>query len=287
MYHKKIFFLLRNATEIIVHFHFDFSSQTALKNSRIAGLLADFLPYLEEKSFVKNRTLISLVFLSIALMSTSLSAQSKLTYNFKKGTVVDILLGNTKPESVDKQQLYFKEIFPVAQKLGYNNAPALGIPESPIMGNYHPQFMAFGLWKSFQARTQAMETIEEKIPDIYQRRKDIWSTFNMTSYELDQDINLELSEDKTYVVTACWLENSNQVKEFKNNFSKEVSNQNGKVILELMNGRSPVGYYYNPDYFTITEWDNSSEFQNFVQSSKGKTFKGIKNINQFKVKSLQ
>ena len=52
---------LRNATEIIVHFHFDFSSQTALKNSRIAGLLADFLPYLEEKSFVKNRTLISLV----------------------------------------------------------------------------------------------------------------------------------------------------------------------------------------------------------------------------------
>ena len=56
--------ILRNATKIIVHFHFDFSSQTALKNSRIAGLLADFLPYLEEKSFVKNRTLISLVFLN-------------------------------------------------------------------------------------------------------------------------------------------------------------------------------------------------------------------------------
>ena len=223
----------------------------------------------------------------VLLMSTTLTAQSKLTYNFKKGTVLDILLGNTKPESKDKQQLYFKEIFPVAKELGYNSAPALGIPESPTMGNYHPQFLAFGLWESFKARNYAMETIEQKVPDIYQRRKEIWSTFNMTSYELDQDINMELSENKTYVVTAYWLENSNQIEEFKNNFSKTVSSQNGKVILELMGGRSPVGYYYNPDYFTITEWDNSSEFQNFAKSSKGKAFKGIKNINQFKVKSLQ
>ena len=227
----------------------------------------------------------TLVLLMLAFLGSKTLAQSPYKLSFQKNKVLDVLLGTTKPESHDKQQLYFDDVFPVAQEAGFSGIQAIGIPESPTLGNYHPQFLAFGQWASFKARKDGMEQVQEKIPDLYQRRKDIWSTFYMTVYELKEDIEIEFLVDKIYVFTAYWLNNAQQTETFIQGFSKEVSSQKGKIVLGLTQGKSPVEYYYSPDYVVITEWNTQADFEQFMHKSAQKTIKELKNVHQFKIQA--
>ena len=58
----------------------------------------------------------------------------------------------------------------------------------------------------------------------------------------------------------------------------------GKTVVELMDGKSPFGYYYQPDYLVITEWKDKATFDAFYQANIKMKQEGVKHVNQFLLK---
>ena len=128
---------------------------------------------------------ISLLTLFLTVNFASLNAQSKTkSYTLKKGHVFDVIFLNTKPDTKEKLQHYFKTAFPVAEKMGYHSLPGIAIKGSPTQGNYHPESMIFGYWDTLNGREKFLQDIQKTMPDFHEERRNIWSTFNLTYYEL-------------------------------------------------------------------------------------------------------
>ena len=51
--------------------------------------------------------------------------------------------------------------------------------------------------------------------------------------------------------------------------------------MELVNGKSPEGYVYNPDYMAIAQWETKEEFNAFQKENLKIDADFLKNINQF------
>ncbi|PWL37831.1 hypothetical protein DKG77_13760 [Flagellimonas aquimarina] len=209
--------------------------------------------------------------------------ENKKSFNLKKGQVLDIIFLNQNPNKDDLLQEYFKLVFPVAQKNGYNPQPGFGV-EKYTQGNYHPQSMVFGYWNSFDSRSKFLSEIKTSLPDFHKRRRDLWSTFALTYWELKKDLSFEINLNKYNVVTAYWANESSSFLKFKNNWNNKAKQHGAVIKVELVNGASPFGYYYNPDYLIINEWENEASFKKFYETNLKMDHYGVKHVNQFILK---
>ncbi|OJJ17739.1 hypothetical protein BKI52_28155 [marine bacterium AO1-C] len=220
----------------------------------------------------------------IVAFSLNTFAQSKtLKYNLKKGQAFDILLLRLKPNTKEKIQKYFKTYFPIAKKYGYHSLKGFPVKESPMQGNYQPQSMIFGYWDSLDQREKFLEYIDENKPEFHQDRRDIWTRFDVTYYEMQQDVSFEVNKEKYNVVTAYWQKKKAGFKQFKKNWQEKVRQAGGTVVVTLTNGASPFGYYYNPDYLCITEWESKAAFEKFYQKNLQMDHSAVQQVNQFKI----
>lgn len=232
-------------------------------------------------NFLKSLCLIFL----FGASSLNLSAQPKAkNITLKKGQILDILMLNNHPEGATVQKEYFKVVFPYATQNGYQPLPGLAIIETPTQGNYYPEVMVFATWKNLANRKKAMEEIEANVPDFHERRRTIWSSFNMTYYKVKEDKTLNIAPDKFYVTTAYWRKDAKAFKKFKKDWEKTAVQFGGQVKLALTGGTSPFGYYYNPDYLVLTEWKNKAAFDAFYKENLMLDHDSIKHVNQFIVK---
>ena len=71
---------------------------------------------------------------------------------------------------------------------------------------------------------------------------------------------------------------------FKKEWLKEAKNNGGKVLLELNDAMSSIGYMYKPDYMVLTEWNDRDAFDTFAKVTNEMGEKGIQNVNQFIIK---
>ncbi|AXT61505.1 hypothetical protein D1816_14465 [Aquimarina sp. AD10] len=219
--------------------------------------------------------------LLVCLSNFSLNAQSKKqSYSFKKGEILDILLLTTKPEGGALFDRYKKTAFPVASKRSYKPQPGFIIKES-TQSSFHPQNFLFGKWDNLESREKFLAEIETEVPDFHKQRRDIWSIFNMTYYEMTKDISFEIDRNKYNVVTSYWKKDANAFNTFKKEWIQKSKNKGGKNILALTKGISPLGYYYNPDYMVITQWKNKAAFDAFYKENLKMNHKGVKDVNQF------
>lgn len=216
----------------------------------------------------------------ILCIATMAAQETKKSFNFKKGQVLDIIFLNQKPDKDNLLQEYFKLVFPVAQKNGYNPQSGVSI-EKYTQGNYHPQSMVFGYWNTFDSRSEFLSEIRNTVPDFHKRRSDLWSTFALTYWELQNDLSFEINSDKYNVVTAYWRKDGESLVKFKSAWSQKVKQLGGNITVELTNGASPFGYYYNPDYLVITEWENEAAFKTFYKANLNMDHKAVKHVNQF------
>ncbi len=208
------------------------------------------------------------------------SAQSKIkSYTFKKGEVLDILLLSQKPKADSLFKNYVKTAFPLAIKMSYKGLPGFKV-ENYTQGNLQPQSLILGKWNSKEKREKFITDIENVVPDFQQQRRDIWSLFNLTYYEMPE-ITFEINKDKYNVVTAYWQKEGKSFTQFKKKWLQKSSNKGGKTILELTNGKSPLGYYYQPDYFVITQWENKTDFEAFHKENLIMNHEGVLHMNQF------
>ncbi|WP_108803288.1 hypothetical protein [Aquimarina sp. Aq107] len=223
----------------------------------------------------------SLILTASCLFTLSLFAQSDIkSYNFKKGEILDILLLTTKPGTKKDFEKYKKTIFPVGIEKTYKPLPGFGISET-TQGNIQPSNFIFGKWKDLKNREEFIAQIEGIVPDFHVQRRNIWSLFNLTYYEMPQDISFKIDKNKYNVATSYWKKETTSFKKFKELWLQKSSANGGKKIIELTNGKSVVGYYHNPDLLVITQWESKAAFDSFYKENLKMNHKGILHVNQF------
>ncbi|WP_298313786.1 hypothetical protein [uncultured Aquimarina sp.] len=221
-----------------------------------------------------------LVFLT-CLLTTSLVAQSDVkSFDFKKGEVLDILLLTNKPDIEKDFERYKKTAFPVASKRTYRPQPGFNIKET-TQGNIQPTTFIFGKWNDLKNREQFISEIEDIVPDFHVQRRNMWSIFNLTYYEMPRDISFKIDRSKYIVATSYWKKDTESFKKFTELWSQKSAAKGGKKILQLTNGKSPLGYYHNPDLLVITQWESKQEFDAFYKENLKMDHKGVLHVNQF------
>ncbi|MBO6504889.1 MAG: hypothetical protein JJ850_05810 [Kordiimonadaceae bacterium] len=215
---------------------------------------------------------------------THVAAQDTKTFTFNKGQVLDVLYLIRRPDTGAALQEYFKTVGPVAQKLNYTPHGAVRVAGKPPQGNFAPDVVVFGTWPGdFEDRDRVYQQLLAEHPDLQSRRMDIWSSFNMTQYEVSKDITLSMDKAKHYVLTAYWLEDASDLSAFQKRFMETLSATSGTSKMLLTAGRSPFGYAFTPDLMVISEWDNVLDAARFTDASKELNAHGVAHVNQFPV----
>ena len=219
--------------------------------------------------------------LVIFIGNTSLFAQANIkSVNLKKGQILDILMLTTKPETEKAFEKYRKTAFPVAFKRSYKPLPGFRIIET-TQGNIQPTSFIFGQWSDLNNREKFISEIETVVPDFHEQRRTIWSIFNLVYYEMPEDLSFSMDKNKYNVVTAYWKKDNSSFDAFtKQWFQKSVAT-GGKTVLKLTNGKSPAGYYYNPDLLVVTEWESKKEFESFMKDKGIHKNESVLHVNQF------
>lgn len=219
---------------------------------------------------------------ALTFASTVVRAEpQEVVHSFKKGQAIDFLFLDQKPETRELLKEYFATVFPIALEAGYQPLPGFGISQSPTQGNYHPNHLALAAWKDTASRQAAMQAIEAQVPGFHQWRRDIWSSFNMTVYEMQNDVSFTVSSEKTYMLTAYWQEDDAAFGSFKQSWLKKAKQAGGHVLVELENGMSPFGYHYNPDYMVIVEWATPEASEKFHRQNLAMDHGSVQHVNQF------
>ncbi|WP_299894337.1 hypothetical protein [uncultured Aquimarina sp.] len=225
----------------------------------------------------KNRILFLITF----LLTTSLFAQPDIkSFSFKKGEILDILLLTTKPDTKQNFERYKETIFPVGIKKTFQPLPGFKISKT-IQGNIQPTSFILGKWKDLKNREEFLSEIEGIVPDFHKQRRDLWSVFNLTYYEIPKDISFKIDKNKYTVATSYWKKDDIRFEKFINLWQQKTTSKGGTKILELTNGKSPLGYYHNPDLLVITQWNSKEEFDAFYKENLKMDHNGVLHVNQF------
>ncbi|MEM9078479.1 MAG: hypothetical protein AAGC43_15660 [Bacteroidota bacterium] len=232
-----------------------------------------------------NTNRVNSLFLFIFIFSFFCYGQDNLvTIDLKKGEAFDILFLTTREGTQDLFKEYRKTAFPVATEMGFSPIPGFKIRET-VQGNYEPQSLILAKWTNLSLREKFLAEIEGRVPNFHEMRKKIWSLFNLTYYEIQQEQTIQLDREKVIVATAYWKKENMQddFANFLTQLKKVIKKTNGTLKIELVNGRSPKGYVYNPDYMVITQWETKKEFDAFQKKSLKMGFDFLKKVNQFRL----
>ena len=217
------------------------------------------------------------LFLS-GFVANAQATSKKLTV--KKGEVLDILLFAGNPNFQENFKKYRETAFVFATKTGYQPQPLFKVIET-TQGGYQPSTFVFGKWPSVAARKKFLAEIVANVPDFHDQRRTLWSSFYLAYYEMAQDFSFEFDTEKIYVATAYWKDGDTKFNIFKNEWIERVKKKGGKVLIELKDAQSSVGYMYKPDYVVLTEWNDRESFNTFLIENKKMESEPIQNVNQF------
>jgi heme-degrading monooxygenase HmoA len=246
---------------------------------------------------IKNTLLASLMLTVIGIGSVNSNPQSKgpgdpdaepksKTIKINRGQVLDFLNAIRNPGTDDAMNEYFGKVFPPAQQYGFKLDATFVTVAPPTQGNYHAQFFGVSSWTSKESR--AKWDNHKMDYDFKQARREIWSVFNLVYYKnLKDDIEFTVSDDKLYVITSYWIDDMKAFKKASNKTTHSLVAAGGKKILSIGKGESPIGYQYEPDVITITEWETHEAFDQYLVNNNISTKEnGVKNVQQLKTQAL-
>ena len=225
-------------------------------------------------------TILVVAFFSFSLFYCKAQSKQPISYSFKKGEVMDIMLITTVPNSAIKYEKYKKTVFPIALKYSYQPLPGFNIRKLTL-GTHLPTSLIFAKWKNKEKREGFLDNITKKTPDFHKQRRALFPYFDLTYYEMPHDINFTINREKYNVVTSFWKQDSKVFIKFSNQWEKQIKEAGGKIIVQLGNGTSPIGYHYNPDMLYLIEWDNKKAFDVFEKQHSLTSYETLKNVHQF------
>ena len=224
---------------------------------------------------LNNGLKVLLVFSCLAFSSVGEAKTSNLT--LKKNHVADFLFLTDREDGKPHKKQYFADIAPPAIEMGYQNTTAFLIKRHPISGHYFPRVLAVASWPGdWQQRQALFAQLLEKRPDIQSRRFDIWSTFNMVNYEIEEDIDIEFDPNKIYVFGAYWKKNDDTFDGIKNEMLSNIKQAGGKVNFKVGAAHTLFGYVDAPDFSIITEWETQDAFDQYYEQAGLKQQQAVK-----------
>ncbi|GAB5410431.1 MAG: hypothetical protein BalsKO_27960 [Balneolaceae bacterium] len=225
---------------------------------------------------------LSALILSILIISVVKAQDNIIQLEYKKGEVLDIILASTQYDSGDEYNKYRKTAFPIAFEYSFELMPVFDIEEL-IVGTSFPTTFIFGKWESVKKREGFLDDITTRLPDFHEQRRNLFSYFGLTYYEVVEDLTFFINEEKHIIANAFWEEERLDYTAFFEDWKKNVEEAGGRIIVELTNGTSPTGYFYNPDSFILVEWQSKDEFENFSKNTPLSEYDILKNIHQFRI----
>lgn len=217
-------------------------------------------------------------------LSFSLQGQpAKKVFSLEKGQVLDIILLSQKADSDSLLKVYFATAFPIAEEMGYQRMGGMGIVDDPMQGNYHPSVMALGSWKDKASRAAALQKLEAGVDGFHEMRRAIWSNFDLTYWEMPEAVTFAVDRQRYNVVTAYWKNETTGFDHFLEKWEQQASEAQGELIIALQNGESPFGYYFKPDYLSITSWKDEEEFRKFYAINNSMDQHSVAHVNQFRI----
>lgn len=151
------------------------------------------------------------------------------------------------------------------------------------MGNHLPNSLIFGKWGSLEKREGFLANIAKRVPDFHEQRRDNFTYFGLNYYVMPKDLEFSVDTDKYNVVTSLWQHDNSGFKQFVDQWEKQVSASGGKVIIQLKDGTSPTGYFYQPDMFYIVQWEDQAAFESFAKNHPLSSYDKLKNVHQFAI----
>lgn len=218
--------------------------------------------------------------------SCNVFTQNETSFELKKGQIFDVLplKFNEKADSLKVRKYLRDSVLPRAIELGYIAMPSIPIQSGgTVQGNYSPDIIVFGGWENSDSLNSIMKQLEAEFSDFHSLRREIWTVFYNTHYELKEDLSFKFLDSKFYVATSYWKKQTSDLDTLIGAMANNIAKYNGTLILELSEGESPYGYYYNPDYFFITEWNSEDDFKKFMKENQIREKQNLKHINQFKL----
>jgi len=210
----------------------------------------------------------------------SFAQGNKKEFQFKKGEVLDVVvLSATKTNYKELFDKYKKTAFPVAFKHSYQPQPGFRINKLTL-GNHLSSSFIIGKWGSVKKREDFLLNVEKEVPDFHEQRRALFTNFELTYYEINKDLKFSINKEKYNVVTSFWVKKKND-KTFYKHWKKRIEDNGGKIILKLTGGKSPTGYYYNPEVLSIVEWDNEEQFIQFSKKYPISSYNRLKDVHQF------
>lgn len=222
------------------------------------------------------------IVLMIAFGSSLLAQNSITEVKMRKGEVLDVLLLSPKADFETLFADYKETVFPIAAKLSYQSVTAFGIPET-LQGNIQSRNFVLGRWDNLASKERFLATVLDHVPDFHERRKKIWSTFQMAYFELEEDLNLRIDRSKYNVITALWQKDGKSFANRNQSWKRQLKKSGGRQLLELRGAHSPVLYWYQPDLIILTEWKDKAAYEAFLMEAPKLEDKSVKYINEFSI----
>ena len=223
---------------------------------------------------------ICLIVLLPFVFSASQGQERLKTYHIKRGEVLDVVLLTPAPHSEVLFDHYKKTAFPVAFEYGYQPQPGFTVTDLTL-GNHRPSSFVLGKWPSKGKRQGFLTDITQRVPDFHQQRRELFTYFGLTYYVMDRDLHFSIDTSKHNVVTALWQHDLADFTTFFAQWKGRIAFMGGEVIVQLRNGKSPVGYHYDPDRLLIVQWEDETAFQRFAKQYPLDTYEALKNVHEF------
>lgn len=222
-----------------------------------------------------------LLFFSFVLFQ-AMGQEKVYSFELKKGDVLDVmLLTQLKADNAGELfNTYKKTIFPVGVEYSYQPLSGFGISKLTLGTNNANAFL-FSKWDSLEKREGFLDIIVDRVPNFHQQRRVLFPDFRLTYYEMNKDLKFSVNTSKYNVVTALWTHTSKKDSLFFKKWEDAVLKFDGKVIVTLQNGKSPLGYYYNADILCVVEWQNEDAFDKFDQKHPLSFYEELRNVHQF------
>lgn len=222
------------------------------------------------------------IIISCFIISEVKAQDQPISIEYKKGEVLDIILASVQPDSDEEYNHYRKTAFPIAFEYSFELMPVFGIKEL-IVGTSFPTTFVFGKWESREKREGFLDNITTRLPDFHDQRRNLFNYFGLTYYVMKEDVTFFIDEEKHIIANAFWKDGAINYSAFLEDWKKKVEEAGGKVIIELSNGTSPTGYFYNPDTFIIVEWETKESFNDFSKATPLSEYDVLKNVHQFRI----
>lgn len=204
-----------------------------------------------------------------AAASESDQAAEPMVISLEKGELLSIIsVIPNKGEAADAARTqYYQTAFPLAQQYGLKREGQLRVVATPV-GGHESEGIIFFSWpnKAAEAKLEA----EPAWPGIKALRPQAWDDLRVFTDELDQDLTLTFSPDKTYTLAMAWInpENPDDYDVYMDGIKEAVDEVGGRFIYKMFDPKFESHKLKDgaPGQVTLVEWDSPQGLASFGET---------------------